>query len=169
MTDVLVATHWHDDHVRGISTLVRECPTADIAVSWALRTREFQQLVNSYQAIQTKVGSGLDEMYDVFAIQKERTLKGAKVNAVQPANQNRQLFRAEVAIDGQQLGAHVYSLSPSDATITLATLAFGELMPETGSVNYGCQISTFTLVIRVNDGPSSEAVWSTGHTDRRAA
>jgi glyoxylase-like metal-dependent hydrolase (beta-lactamase superfamily II) len=46
----IVATHWHDDHVRGLSTVVKECVQAEFICSGALRCIEFIQLVSLYGA-----------------------------------------------------------------------------------------------------------------------
>ena len=35
----LVATHWHDDHIRGFSTLIEQCPDADVFLSQALNVK----------------------------------------------------------------------------------------------------------------------------------
>ena len=35
---LIVATHWHDDHIRGLAEVVRTCAAADFYCSSALRT-----------------------------------------------------------------------------------------------------------------------------------
>lgn len=37
----VLATHWHDDHIRGLSDIVSECESAEFACSMALRNKEF--------------------------------------------------------------------------------------------------------------------------------
>ncbi len=41
----ILATHWHDDHVKGMSEIVRRCPGALFAMSAALESDQFNQLV----------------------------------------------------------------------------------------------------------------------------
>ncbi len=41
----ILATHWHDDHVKGMSEIVRSCPNALFAMSAALESDQFNQLV----------------------------------------------------------------------------------------------------------------------------
>ncbi len=41
----ILATHWHDDHVRGLAKLVRRCPDATFAISAALEPNQFYGLV----------------------------------------------------------------------------------------------------------------------------
>src|SRR5208283_1490967 len=38
---LIVATHWHDDHVRGLGSVFRECASACLVLSQALRNSEF--------------------------------------------------------------------------------------------------------------------------------
>ena len=38
---LIVATHWHDDHMKGLGDLVSRCPEADFCCASALRSREF--------------------------------------------------------------------------------------------------------------------------------
>lgn len=41
----ILATHWHDDHVKGLAQIVRRCPRALFGMSAALENRRFFQLV----------------------------------------------------------------------------------------------------------------------------
>ena len=41
----IVATHWHDDHIRGLSRLITSCPAADVFISDALRYEALMSLV----------------------------------------------------------------------------------------------------------------------------
>jgi hypothetical protein len=41
----IVATHWHDDHIRGLSQLILACPQADVFISDALRYETLMSLV----------------------------------------------------------------------------------------------------------------------------
>ena len=41
----ILAPHWHDDHVKGMSEIVRRCPNALFAMSAALESDQFNQLV----------------------------------------------------------------------------------------------------------------------------
>lgn len=45
---LIVATHWHDDHVNGLSDLVDQCPGAQLVFSQALVNDEFLQLVSTF-------------------------------------------------------------------------------------------------------------------------
>jgi glyoxylase-like metal-dependent hydrolase (beta-lactamase superfamily II) len=42
---MVIATHWHDDHVRGVSAILENQPDAQFACSMAIRSNEFLTLV----------------------------------------------------------------------------------------------------------------------------
>ncbi len=42
---LIVATHWHDDHMRGLAELVAHCPNARFCCAGALTSREFLSVV----------------------------------------------------------------------------------------------------------------------------
>lgn len=44
----IVASHWHDDHVDGLSELIVKCPNARLVFSQALETDEFQNMVGCF-------------------------------------------------------------------------------------------------------------------------
>src|SRR5690348_10313352 len=62
---VIVATHWHDDHVRGLSEVVRECQGARFVCASAMTLPEFVTMVTRHEigGATTPVGSGVREMY----------------------------------------------------------------------------------------------------------
>ncbi len=130
---LVVASHWHDDHIRGISTILRECTSARIALSSALQKAEFLKLVALYRGLGTTERSGLDELSEVFKLLEERKQLAARISAALRAIENRRLYRASIDMDTQQFDADVYALSPSDATVILAALDFAKLWPQEGS------------------------------------
>jgi metal-dependent hydrolase (beta-lactamase superfamily II) len=42
----IIATHWHDDHIRGLAQVFRECESADFCCSDALKDSEFKDSRN---------------------------------------------------------------------------------------------------------------------------
>jgi hypothetical protein len=64
---LVVATHWHDDHVRGISTAVDECTGAKFVSSAALKVDEVVAGFGQQQPGRFgKVTSGVDELATVL-------------------------------------------------------------------------------------------------------
>ncbi len=66
---LIAATHWHDDHIRGLSELFDVCKSADFLMSEALTKREFITLTQTIgKNAKIEGTSGLEEMYRIFSI-----------------------------------------------------------------------------------------------------
>jgi beta-lactamase superfamily II metal-dependent hydrolase len=99
----IVATHWHDDHVRGLSRLVDICKSANFVCSTALVQKEFLTLAYAYRALtHTSMGSGVDELIRTMEIIKNR---GSMIKRVKNDNRIYANEREDVSI---------WALSPSD-------------------------------------------------------
>jgi hypothetical protein len=129
---LIVATHWHDDHVRGISAILRECKSAKLVISSALLSDEFLTLVASYRGSVKLKSSGLDEFMQVFQILEARKQSGSLLNPPKLAMPDRLLWCEEIPLGTSAVEAKVFSLSPSDASTLQAILAFAELLPTEG-------------------------------------
>jgi glyoxylase-like metal-dependent hydrolase (beta-lactamase superfamily II) len=79
---LIVVTHWHDDHIRGISTIFNVCESATIAIPDALRTDEFLMLASLYDQPIARRNSGLNELNEVFHIANLNTEGQAGICAV---------------------------------------------------------------------------------------
>jgi hypothetical protein len=125
---LVVATHWHDDHIRGISTLFRECTSAKFVLSAALQTDEFLTLLALYDQPMMRDSSGLDEFVSIFRVLKERC--GASWGQLPRfAVADRTLLRTPISLSQESVLAQVFSLSPCDAALLQAQLAFSRLLP----------------------------------------
>ena len=77
---LIVATHWHDDHIGGMASVVAQCEAAKFCCSGALREREFLAAVAALEESEpSDVGSGVHELYEVFGVLRDskRTAKVA--------------------------------------------------------------------------------------------
>ena len=54
----VIATHWHDDHIRGMGRVVAACEAAEFVCSAALRQDEFLTLVAAYRQHAMMTSSG---------------------------------------------------------------------------------------------------------------
>lgn len=69
---VILASHWHDDHVRGLAKLYRAAVDADIAFSIALREDEFAAFVRDTGSGSFGVfSSGVTELLEINKINKQ--------------------------------------------------------------------------------------------------
>lgn len=129
---LIVATHWHDDHIRGLGTLVKECEAAILAISSALRTREFSNLAAVFSGMAMDTTTGLDEFTKVISILDERRPPGARVPSLKYALSDRPLFVSEIQLPSTIAAVKVCSLSPSDASVLISQAGFANMMPQPG-------------------------------------
>ncbi len=126
----VVATHWHNDHVRGLSRTMRECASAPFICSQALWTKEFVALTELWRK-QRLATSPLAEMTRVMELiaKSGSVLRGSTGESrLRFALANRCLWRREQSGD-MSLGAsgELYSLSPSDAAVKRSLEAIAAL------------------------------------------
>ena len=68
VVDLIVATHWHDDHIRGMARLVEVCKRAAFCCAGVLGKKEFLATVDALERRHLSVtGSGVREIHDVFS------------------------------------------------------------------------------------------------------
>lgn len=127
---LVVVTHWHDDHIRGISSMLREATAARLVFSAALRNSEFQSLIASGSQMHfVSHTSGVAEFANLLEIQRERATgryniaRGPDVWATEGTRLFHRDSPTEIA---------VWALSPSAQTLTDAHLQIGKLIPKLG-------------------------------------
>ena len=65
---LVVATHWHDDHIRGMAKLVTACSNAVFCCASALCEKEFLTFVGTFGPHRVPgASSGVRELYEVFS------------------------------------------------------------------------------------------------------
>jgi beta-lactamase superfamily II metal-dependent hydrolase len=126
---LVIATHWHDDHIRGLASILRRSPDAHFGCSAALDNENFRRLVELPYIPQR---SGIDEFKAILDLLIQRSAAGTPVNLVAPkfAIENRRLLH--LADRGRTCAASVTALSPSDGTLKLAFADFAQLLPASG-------------------------------------
>lgn len=116
---LVVASHWHDDHVRGMAAMASACRTATFCCASVLCTEEFLAAVHALEHRHfAAFGSGAREIYDVFSkLRSEGSLPTL-------ASANRRLF--------SKGACHIWALSPADDTFLSFVRAIGGLLPKAG-------------------------------------
>lgn len=123
----IVITHWHDDHIKGISKIISECPNARVWISNALARTEFLSIVElqkDHRRVLDATGTGVDEFGAIFAILAERKKLASGKNSIGWASSDR------VIIDNSDAKIRVSCLSPSDYEFQLAIEKFAALVPK---------------------------------------
>ena len=117
---LIAATHWHDDHIRGLHDIVSICPNAKFVISEALNQKEFIKLVSLYSnPLLIESESGLSEFSNIFKFLHFKNKKPMRAIA------NRILYQKT----SEGLNCTISSLSPSDAAILLSNLQMKDLIP----------------------------------------
>lgn len=129
---LVVATHWHDDHVRGISGIFNACQSAELVISGALQVDEFFKLVSLYQGRQVAKSSGVDEFSKLFELLQTRKPRKVRFNPPIFASADKLLYRDDLIFENAVHPIRVYALSPSDTTILQSKIAFGKILPQSG-------------------------------------
>lgn len=122
----LVATHWHDDHVRGFGHLVRQCASARVAQAAALQGDEFLTLLAADEDLNIEGSSGVHEMLATL-----NTLAEAGRGVPEFVRAEQRLVR-RVGSDGVP-ECEVWALSPSNAAVVEAMRDFGQWAPQVGA------------------------------------
>jgi beta-lactamase superfamily II metal-dependent hydrolase len=119
---LVVATHWHDDHIRGLAALYQACTSAKLVCSQALKNEDFLTLSVAASDRAMMETSGVNEFNAVLA---ELSKRG---DVPRWALADRVLWRREGAIP-----CRVWALSPSDRAIAQAFQSVGQLLDGGGS------------------------------------
>lgn len=112
--DLVVASHWHADHVRGLHELFSAASTAKFSCSSALTSTEFVALARIYAESAGKIPIGPEELYKCLVTLRDRVAKTGK-NHHRWAITDRLIWQTDTS---SQLKARLTALSPSDEMLT---------------------------------------------------
>ena len=117
--EFIVATHWHDDHIRGMARLVEVCERARFCCASVLCHEEFLAAAHALEGRHVGAfGSGLREMHGAFSRLRKTDATPTLALA------NRRVFAND--------SCHVWSLSPADGAFLNFLREVGRLLPEVG-------------------------------------
>ncbi len=127
---LVIATHWHDDHIRGLGQLVRTCKSAEFVCSQALRDGEFLTLVQGLSTGAQMLTTGVSEFSSIICELKRRKRKRSNKKYVPKfAIADRLLWKRNGNETPGALPAKIYSLAPSDASVRVAFERIAKLIP----------------------------------------
>ena len=116
---MVVATHWHDDHIKGIGKIFEDCPNARPVFSAAFNDKKFQKLV--LDSSLSKLSS-INPSTGISEISKSWNLLWERKNKFIFASSDKLLMDGDF---------QVYSLSPSDEIFEKAILSILSQLPQT--------------------------------------
>ncbi len=129
---IVVASHWHDDHCEGISTILRAAERALFVCSAALTNDElFSMVAGAKSAMMTS--SGVSEFCEIFEILEERKRESTRPDSIAPilAKSGVCVFRRP---DRGARRAEVHALSPSDGALKLSWHQVAQSIPQLGQI-----------------------------------
>jgi len=119
----VVATHWHDDHIAGLASIIALSPKAEFCCSSAIRSDEFLTLVAT--APETISGhSGVDELAAILSHLQ------ARGDEVVPIFGIKDRTILNLPVTGRFFPVTLTALSPSDLTFLLALKQIASIIPK---------------------------------------
>lgn len=113
---VIVATHWHDDHYKGLSKIIGAAPDAKICIPIALTCPEFLKFAKRMAKNKSAVARvKLDEFSATIDEIRDRNERGLVNFAF--ADVRKQLYSVPADQSGHGLPCEVAALSPSEGDI----------------------------------------------------
>jgi len=110
----IVASHWHDDHVKGISRLAASYPQAEFFLSDVLNTRESCAYLAAYSGLHTAgLTKGTKELHSVLTARGP----GATITTLQ------RTLVSELSIGGRPVVVRAFSPTPQARAHSVAEFA----------------------------------------------
>ncbi|WP_425604807.1 MBL fold metallo-hydrolase [Actinomycetospora termitidis] len=124
MVRLVIASHWHDDHIRGLARVVKECVQAKFVCSAALRSNEFLALASTDGHNKMRPTSGISELRSIVDVTSSR----------QPPLRTPVFAVADTVLHRTVLGdgraVAVAALSPSPEQVANGLQQIARLIPE---------------------------------------
>ena len=120
---LIIATHWHDDHIRGLAQIVEMCEQAIFSCSIAFTKTEFASAVSRYNKHNNTIcGSGAKEIYEIYHLLEKRSPKLAVANT--------RIFSLRSEDLPHKHPVSIWALSPSAQQVDRFLLDLSKLMPK---------------------------------------
>jgi len=124
---LIVATHWHDDHIKGLSETLNVCKNSEFVCSTAIKNQEFLKLAEIYRGKGTKYSNtGVSEFLSIFDILQQRDTPPRWAIA------DRIIWSHASLYQGHSVECQIHSLSPSDEEISKTFKSISGLIPSEG-------------------------------------
>lgn len=131
---LVVSTHWHDDHIRGLSRVFAAAESAKLVVSTAIQKEKFMALVDAVHNNAIAGTTGVDEWVGILTTLSARKQAGwPKSGAPLLVAGSKLLFKRSANLSKGIVPCEVLSLSPSDESFIAAQAQFAGIFPKSSS------------------------------------
>jgi hypothetical protein len=125
----IIITHWHDDHCRGVSNILRAAPAARVWIASALTDQEFLKFALRVEKNKTTVaGNKLSEFLEVTREIRRRREAGLVTFGFASARTS--MHHVPADLSGHGFDCRVTALSPSHGDILKFIDRIAQSMPE---------------------------------------
>ncbi len=126
----ILVSHWHDDHIGGLATIVEQCPQALVVVGLAQTKKEFLAYLTAHdQRSPGNLSSGAQEYLRVLNILRTRPNMAHQRRI---ATSQKRVFRLDKKDSGHGFDCEIVTLSPSDGQVDKFLHELATLMPSEG-------------------------------------
>lgn len=143
---VVVASHWHDDHVRGISKIAEACSNAEFFISDVFSDKDMRAFLCAYSGVAGPLQtSGTKELYNVI---KSRQSAGKTVILT-----SQRINVLDEMAHGNKVRVH--ALSPTPAATAQTKAHFAKYMPTPAApINFAPEVkpNLSAIVLHVDFG-----------------
>jgi len=145
---LIIVSHWHDDHIKGLAEIVALCSNATVCCSIALSKDEFISNVVRFEAGGNVTGgSGAREIVNVLDSMKGRQLKRVSAGTIIKS------YDPGILSHGKKV--EICALSPSDKQVELFLNEIAQLCPIPGKTRFrsspGKNETTLVLWLKIGD------------------
>ena len=129
---LVVATHWHDDHIKGLSQIIDTCKQARFSCPLIFGKDEFASMVtrvNKNNNSSSKCGSGAQEILNIYALL-------ANGRSPRLASVGNRIFSMHGKETGHGQAVQVWALSPSDYQVDAFLQEIGANLPEAKTTKF---------------------------------
>jgi hypothetical protein len=125
---LVVATHWHDDHIQGLAEILAEAKSARFVNSAAYQLHELIKVVKL--GAETSPLPATKEFNSIIRLLEDRRRRGEKKEAVGPvpALANKRILA--LTAHHRSISAEVFALSPSDGVFNIAQAELSNALSE---------------------------------------
>ena len=119
---LIVVSHWHDDHIKGIANVFDQAINAEIVLSSAVQQGELKDLIAGAQH-QPKCESATEEIWEIIRSRADRN----RLKKLHLASDNKRIY-----FRNDTHPFEVWSLSPSSVAVAYALQQIARFLPREG-------------------------------------